>query len=425
MKTKTYRQNTVDECHPRENGDPSAVSMRRLDSRFRGNDNPKERRIVILGSTGSIGVNALGVAELLGSSYRIVGLSAYGNTEKLLGQVHKYNPEVIAVWEESVAKDLRARNLRVHGKPLIVLSGIEGLVELATWPSANFVLSSVVGAVGLRPLLAALRASKTVALANKEALVMAGQLVVNEAKRWKATLLPVDSEHSAIFQCLQGSPKKAVQKLILTASGGPFYRYKKPLSRVTVEQALAHPTWRMGRKITIDSATLMNKGLETLEAAILFDLPIERCEVVIHPQSIVHSLVEFIDGAMLAQLSWPDMCLPIQYAMTYPDRTPGRLASLDLAKARKLEFYEPDFTRFPCLGLAREAARKGNTWPAVLNASDEVAVHAFLNGRIKFTEIAKVVENVLSKHKGSSRLSLEAVLEADRWGRHVAKELIS
>jgi len=384
----------------------------------------KERRMVILGSTGSIGVNALGVAAHLGDSYRIAGLSAYGNTEKLLEQVREFNPEVIAVWEESAAQEIRARGLRVHGKPLIVLSGIEGLIELATWPSANFILSSVVGAVGLRPLLAALRAGKTVALANKEALVMAGQLVVNEAKRWKATLLPVDSEHSAIFQCLQGSPRKSVRKLILTASGGPFYRYKKPLSEVAVEQALAHPTWRMGRKITIDSATLMNKGLETLEAAILFELPIDRCEIVIHPQSIVHSLVEFVDGAMLAQLSLPDMCLPIQYAMTYPDRMPGRLASLDLAKARQLEFYEPDFKRFPCLGLAREAARKGNTWPAVLNASDEVAVHAFLHGQIKFTEIAKIVEKALTKHKGSSRLSLESVLEADRWGRQVAKELI-
>jgi 1-deoxy-D-xylulose-5-phosphate reductoisomerase len=388
-------------------------------------NNPKERRIVILGSTGSIGVNALGVTELLGDSHRIVGLSAYGNTGRLLEQIHKFNPEVVAVWEESTARDLRARGLRVRGKALVVLSGIEGLVELATWPTANFILSSVVGAVGLRPLLAALRAGKTVALANKEALVMAGALVVNEAKRWKATLLPVDSEHSAIFQCLQGSSKKAVQKLILTASGGPFYRYKKPLSGVTVEQALAHPTWRMGKKITIDSATLMNKGLETLEAAILFDLPIERCEVLIHPQSIVHSLVEFVDGAMLAQLSWPDMCLPIQYAMTYPERTPGRLASLDLAKAKQLEFYEPDFSRFPCLGLAREASRKGSTWPTVLNAADEIAVHAFLNGRIKFTDIPKVVEKTLAKHKGSGRLSLDSVLEADRWSRDVAKELIS
>jgi 1-deoxy-D-xylulose-5-phosphate reductoisomerase len=384
----------------------------------------KERRMVILGSTGSIGVNALGVAELLGERCRVVGLSAYGNTDRLLEQVKKHSPEVVAVWEESAAKELRAKGLKVRGKPLIILSGLEGLMELATWPSANFVLSSVVGAIGLRPLLAALRAQKTVALANKEALVMAGALVMQEAKRWKATLLPVDSEHSAIFQCLQGSEGKGVKRLILTASGGPFYRSTKPLDSITVDEALAHPTWKMGRKITIDSATLMNKGLETLEAAILFDLPIEQVDVVIHPQSIVHSLVEYVDRAMIAQLSYPDMCLPIQYAMTYPERVPGRLASLDLAKARTLEFYEPDFRRFPCLGLAREASRKGSTWPTVLNAADEVAVYAFLNGQVPFTAIPRVVEKTLSKHKGSARMSLDSILEADRWARETAKEFL-
>ncbi len=380
---------------------------------------------MVLGSTGSIGVNALGVSELLGERCRVVGLSAYGNKERLLLQIRRYSPEVVAVWEESVAREIRSLGLRVRGKPLIVLSGMEGLLELATWPGANFVLSAVVGAVGLRPLLAALRAGRTVALANKEALIMAGELVVQEAKRWKATLLPVDSEHSAIFQCLQGSTPRDVKRLILTASGGPFYRYKKSLAGVSVAQALAHPTWKMGRKITIDSATLMNKGLETLEAGILFGLPIDRVDVVIHPQSIVHSLVEFKDGAMLAQLSWPDMCLPIQYAMTYPDRLPGRLPGLDLAKAKNLEFFEPNFRRFPCLTLAREAARKGGTWPAVLNAADEIAVHAFLNEEIPFTAIPKIIEKTLAKHKGGEHLSLSAVLEADRWGRQTAKEFIS
>ncbi len=383
-----------------------------------------EKKIVILGSTGSIGVNALGVVDLLGERCRIVGLSAHGNTERLLEQVRKYSPEAIAVWEESDAQNIREQHIRVRGKPLVVLSGIDGLVQLAKWSSANFVLSAVVGAVGLKPLLAALREGKMVALANKEALVMAGTLVMNEAKRWKATLLPVDSEHSAIFQCLQGAAKKTVERLILTASGGPFYRHKKSLTDVTVKQALAHPTWKMGKKITVDSATLMNKGLETLEAAILFDLPIDMVDVLIHPQSIVHSFVEFVDGAMLAQLSWPDMCLPIQYAMTYPDRSRGRLPSLDLAKVKTLDFYEPDFRRFPCLSLAREAARKGNTWPAVLNAADEVAVYAFLEGKIAFTAIPRIVDKALTKHKGSSRLSLETVLEADRWGRQFAKELI-
>lgn len=384
----------------------------------------RERRVVILGSTGSIGVNALGVVELMGSRCRVVGLSAYGNTERLLEQIKKHSPEVVSVWDESVAKSLRDRGIRVRGKPLIVLSGIEGLIELAQWPTANFVLSAVVGAIGLRPLLTALRSGKTVALANKEALVMAGTLVMAEAKRWKATLLPVDSEHSAIFQCLQGAPTRSVKRLILTASGGPFYRYLKPLSDVTVDQALNHPTWKMGKKITIDSATLMNKGLETIEAAILFGLPIDQVDVVIHPQSIVHSLVEYQDGAMLAQLSTPDMCLPIQYALTYPERISGRLMPLDLAKARSLEFFEPDFRRFPCLNLSREAARKGQTYPAVMNAADETAVHAFLNRQINFTAIPRIVEKTLAKHRPSPRMSLGAVLDADDWARQTAKEFI-
>ncbi len=385
---------------------------------------PKERRVVVLGSTGSIGVNALDVIDRLGEDFQVTGLSAYGNTTRILEQVKRYQPEVVAVWEDTAAQELRAKNIRVRGKPLVVLAGIEGLLELAEWPASNFVLSAVDGANVLRPLRLAWRAGKRVALANKEALIMGGERVRAEAKRWNATLLPVDSEHSAIFQRLQGSSSLEVKRLILTASGGPFYRYKGDFSKVTVKQALNHPTWKMGKKITIDSATLMNKGIETLEAAILFGLPIERVQILIHPQSIVHSLVDYVDGAMLAQLSWPDMCLPIQYALTYPERFPGRLPSLDLAKAKNLEFYAPDFRRFPCLTLAREAARKGGTWPAVLNAADEVAVHAFLDARIRFTDIAKIVEKTLAKHKSSGRMSLEAVLETDAWARRVAKELL-
>lgn len=386
---------------------------------------PQERRVTLLGSTGSIGVNALGVIERLGESCRVVALSAHGNVERLLEQVKRFQPEAVSIWEESSAAEIRAKNIRVRGKALAVFSGIEGLIELAQWPSANVVLSAVVGAIGLRPLLKALRAGKTVALANKEALIMAGELVIAEAKRWNATILPVDSEHSAIFQCLQGSHGKEVKRLVLTASGGPFYRYKGDLSKVTVKQALNHPTWKMGKKITIDSATLMNKGIETIEAALLFGLPIERVQIIIHPQSIVHSLVDYVDGATLAQLSWPDMCLPIQYALTYPARLPGRLPTLDLTKAKNLEFYEPDFRRFPCLTLAREAARKGGTWPTALNAADEVAVHAFLDGKIRFTGIARIVEKTLAKHKGAGRLSLDAVLEADAWARRTAKEIVS
>ncbi len=383
-----------------------------------------ERKVVILGSTGSIGVNTLKVMDQLGPSFRVVALSAYGNITKLLEQIKQYSPEAVAVWEAADAEKIRSKGIRVRGKALIVLSGIEGLVELAQWSGADVVLSAVVGAIGLRPLLAALRAGKTVALANKEALIMAGDLVMSEAKRWKATLLPVDSEHSAIFQCLHGS-RKEINRLLLTASGGPFYKYRGKLSEVTVEQALNHPTWKMGKKITIDSATLMNKGIETIEAAILFGLPIDRVQIVIHPQSIVHSLVDYADGAMLAQLSWPDMCLPIQYALTYPLRLPGTLKSLDLPKVKNLEFFEPDFKRFPCLTLAREAARKGGSWPTVLNAADEVAVYAFLNHRIRFTDIARIVEKTLSKFKGSSRSTLEHVLDTDAWARRTAKEFLT
>lgn len=384
-----------------------------------------EKRIVILGSTGSIGVNALGVARLLGDQCRVVGLSAHSNTELLLEQIRAYQPEVVSVWDESTARDIRAKGIRVRGRSLSVLSGLDGLLALAKWPSSNFVLSSVVGAVGLQPLLVALQAGKTVALANKEALVMAGELVMETARRAKATLLPVDSEHSAIFQCLQGHGAATVKRLILTASGGPFYRSKKSLAHVTVKQALNHPTWKMGRKITIDSATLMNKGLETIEAAILFGLPIDQVDIVIHPQSIVHSFVDFVDGAMLAQLSWPDMCLPIQYAMTFPTRVGGRLTSLDLAKAARLDFFEPNFERFPCLTLARDAAREGGTAPTVLNAADEVAVHAFLDERIRFTDIPTIVEKTLTKHKRQHHPSLEVILEADRWARATAEELIA
>jgi 1-deoxy-D-xylulose-5-phosphate reductoisomerase len=382
----------------------------------------KERRVVVLGSTGSIGVNTLGVIQRLGAPYRVVGLSARKNINLLIEQIRQFQPDVVSVWEASDAASLRAKGLKVNGKSLKVLEGLEGLIELGDWPDADTVLSAVVGAVGLRPLLAAIRGGKRIALANKEALIMAGDLVVGEAKRWKATLLPVDSEHSALFQCLQGEQAKQVRRLILTASGGPFYRYKKSLDRVTVQQALAHPTWKMGRKITIDSATLMNKGIETLEASILFGIPLEQVEVVIHPQSIVHSLVEYVDSAMLAQLSWPDMCLPIQYALTYPSRVPGRLDPLDLVKAARLDFLKPDFRRFPCLALAREAGRKGGTWATVLNAANETAVHAFLNEKIRFTDIAKIVDKTLTKHKGTVRPSLEAVLDADAWGRSQAGE---
>jgi len=391
--------------------------------RSRASKSEERRNVIILGSTGSIGVNALKVVTQLGERCHVVGLSAYGNCARLLEQIRVYHPEVVAVWKKEDAAHIRSLNIKVRGRALIVLEGLDGLVEMAAWPTANFVLSSVVGAIGLKPLMAALRAGRTVALANKEALIMAGSLVLAEAKRWNSTLLPVDSEHSAIFQCLQGN-KSGVKQLILTASGGPFYRSQKPLAHVSVQEALAHPTWKMGRKITIDSATLMNKGLETIEAAILFDMPIDKVNVVIHPQSIVHSLVDFLDGAMLAQLSWPDMCLPIQYAMTYPERYQGTLPSLDLVKAQKLEFFEPDFRRFPCLSIARDAARRGGAYPAVMSAANEVAVQAFLNEQIKLSDIPKIIEKTLTRFSPSTRTTLSVVLAADTWARQMAKEFL-
>jgi 1-deoxy-D-xylulose-5-phosphate reductoisomerase len=382
------------------------------------------RRIAVLGSTGSIGVQTLEVIEHLGERCQVVGLATSGNLDRLMEQVRKFEPEVVVEWDEAAAATIRDRKLTVRGRPLVVLSGLKGLIELAAWPNADYVVSAVVGTVGLEPLLAALRAGKTVALANKESLTMAGELVMGEAKKHGATLLPVDSEHSAVFQCLQGQERRAVKRLLLTASGGPFYRSQEDLSKVTAAQALAHPTWKMGPKVTIDSATLMNKGLETLEASILFGIPLDQVGVVIHPQSIVHSMVDFVDGTMLAQLSWPDMRLPIQYSLTYPDRLPGCLATLDLPKVKTLDFFEPDFARFPCLTLAREAGMKRGTWPAVLNAADEVAVQAFLRDEIKFTDIAKVVEKTLSKHQGNSRVTLETIVETDRWARATAKEFL-
>ena len=382
------------------------------------------RRIVVLGSTGSIGMQALDVIRRMGDHCRVVGLGTYGQLDRLMEQIRRFQPEVVVEWDETAAAAIRDRHIRVRGRPLKVLSGLQGLMELASWPGANYVVSAVVGTIGLQPLLAALRAGKTVALANKESLTMAGELVISEAKKHGATIVPVDSEHSAVFQCLRGQEPRAVKRLLLTASGGPFYRYKKPLSKVTAAQALAHPTWKMGPKITIDSATLMNKGLETLEASILFGIPLKQVDVVIHPQSIVHSMVDFVDGTMLAQLSWPDMRLPIQYALTYPERHSQCLQTLDLPKVRQLEFYEPDFRRFPCLTLAREAGKRRGTWPAALNAADEVAVHAFLRGEILFTDIAKIVEKTLARHKGHSRQTLDLILETDRWARATAKELI-
>ena len=383
------------------------------------------KNVVILGSTGSIGVNAVKAVRNLGKGWRVLGVAANSNLKALAAQVRQVRPAYVSVFDYAAWKELKASPPK--GVKLLP-PGVEGLAEMASLAEADIVLSSVTGAVGFTPLLAAIRASKHVALANKEPMVMAGELLMQEADRWQARILPVDSEPSAIFQCLAGVKPgryaEAVRRVFLTASGGPFYAHKGPLDRVTPEQALKHPRWSMGPKITVDSSTLMNKGLEAIEIKNLFSLPIDRVQVLIHPQSVVHSGVEFNDGSVLAQLSWPDMKLPIQYALTWPDRAPSLAAPLDFFRLARLDFSRPDFRRFPCLELAFEAARRGGVHPAALNAANETAVEAFLAGRLAFTGIPYVVEKTLAACRGGSgRLTLGAAVEADGWARQKAAGL--
>src|SRR5215471_17230258 len=334
------------------------------------------RRVVLLGSTGSIGTSTLKVAEDLPDQIRLVGLAAGNNLELLLQQTRKHQPEAISISAPEKASELR----NLFGTTTQVYSGAEGLTKLATMPGADIVLIAIVGTAGLQPALAAIRAGKDIAVASKEILVMAGEIVMSEARKYGVRVLAVDSEHSAIFQCLDGKPPSSVRKLWLTASGGPFRcTPKEQFAEITVERALKHPSWVMGRKITIDSATLFNKGLEMIEARWLFDIEVDRVSVVVHPQSVIHSLVEFVDGSMLAQLSTPDMCLPIQYALTYPERAVNERVQTNLAKLGSLTFEEPDVDKFPSLKLARQAGEMGGTLPAVLNAANEVAVEAFVN----------------------------------------------
>jgi len=386
------------------------------------------KRLAVLGSTGSIGVNALDVVRRLNNgndgAYQVWGLSVQKSVEPVKGQIREFKPRVVAVSDAAAARALKDWARRAAPKTA-VYEGPAGLERLAGDENVDLLLSGVVGAAGLLPLLTALKKGKKVALANKEALIVAGDLLTDTARRTGAELIPVDSEHSAIFQCIQSAPRKHIRRLILTASGGAFYRRRGDLDKVTVKEALNHPTWKMGNKITIDCATLMNKGLEAIEAHHLFGVPMEDIKIVIHPQSIVHSLVEFTDGAMLAQLSHPDMRLPIQYALTHPDRRPTSVKPLDLAQIQKLEFFEPDFRRFPCLRLALDAGKRGGTWPAVLNGANETAVRAFTEERLSFLQIPKVVEKVLKKHRPSPATSLKNILEADGWAREEARALIA
>jgi len=378
------------------------------------------KNVVLLGSTGSIGTSTIKVADDLPDRIRLLGLAAGNNTELLLDQTRKHRPEAISITDPAKAQELR----NSLGTACEVYSGCEGLLKLATLPAADIVLIAIVGTAGLQPALAAIRAGKDIAVASKEILVMAGEIVMSEARKNGVRVLAVDSEHSAIFQCLDGKPASSVRKLWLTASGGPFRNTPKAeFPGIRVERALQHPSWVMGRKITIDSATLFNKGLEMVEARWLFDIEMARVGVLIHPQSIVHSMVEFVDGSLLAQLSTPDMCLPIQYALTCPDRAPSQRVQTDFPKIGNLAFEEPDADRFPSLDLARRAGEVGGTLPAVLNAANEVAVEAFVNRRINFPQITETVRRTMEAHRVVAHPTLTQILQADGWARQEAARL--
>jgi 1-deoxy-D-xylulose-5-phosphate reductoisomerase len=407
----------------------------------------KRKRVVVLGATGSIGESALKVAHDIPERMEIVGLAANSNARKLAAQANAVRPKAVCLADESKLSELRGL---LEYEPQI-FSGESGLIEIACLDDAEMVLVAVIGTGGLRPALAAIAAGKDLAVASKEILVMAGEIVMREAAGKNVQVLPVDSEHNAIFQCLDGrvqgsgfriqnnesarhepeprtlnpEPCAGIRRLILTASGGPFR--ETPASEfeaITKERALRHPTWNMGPKITIDSATLFNKGLEMIEAHWLFGVEMKRVEVVIHPQSIVHSMVEFADGSVLAQLSHSDMCFPIQYAVTWPERVPNSLPPLDFGKLRQLDFATPRYEDFPALNLARRAGDEGGTLPAVLNASNEVAVAAFLAGQISFPRIWRTVEEVMNRHTSVAKPTLDAILRADQWARAEASSLV-
>jgi 1-deoxy-D-xylulose-5-phosphate reductoisomerase len=380
----------------------------------------KRKRVVVLGATGSIGDSTLQVAHDIPERMEIVGLAANSNAEKLVAAANKMRPEAICLVDETKI-DILPRDLDY--KPRI-FTGEVGLRELACLTNADLVLVAIVGTGGLRPALAAIEAGKDLAVASKEILVMAGEIVMREARDHGVRVLPVDSEHNAIFQCLDGRPSE-VRRIILTASGGPFRETpSNQLADVTVEEALKHPTWDMGPKITIDSATLFNKGLEMIEAHWLFGVEMNRVEIVIHPQSIVHSMVEFADGSTLAQLSYSNMCFPIQYAVTWPDRVPNTLPPLDFSTLSKLEFFPPRYEDFPAIKLARRAGETGGTLPAVMNAANEVAVAAFLNRHLRFPQIWETVAQVMDRHRTVAHPDLDAILAADQWARAEATAAI-
>ncbi|MEG6615729.1 1-deoxy-D-xylulose-5-phosphate reductoisomerase [Peptococcaceae bacterium 1198_IL3148] len=379
--------------------------------------------IAIIGSTGSIGCQALNVAENNPEAVKVVALAAGSNIELLMQQAHQFKPEIISVAHEKDAVKLRS----MLSKDIVreIYFGTEGLIAVATCCLANIVLTAVTGTVGLLPTIRAIEAGKDIALANKETLVAAGGLVMEKVKTHGVNLFPVDSEHSAIWQCLNGEPQKALAKLILTASGGPFRQTPhQQMADITPGMALKHPNWSMGSKITIDSATLMNKGLEVIEARWLFNVDYNDIDVVVHAQSIIHSMVEFVDGSVIAHLGIPDMRIPIQYALSHPDRWPNQLPKLDLIKVSQLTFEEPDMERFPCLKLAFQAGATGGTMPAVMNAANEIAVARFLRKEVGFLDIPVIIRKVMEKHCVIVQPELEDILRADGWARDVAQQLV-
>ncbi len=379
------------------------------------------KNIAIIGSTGSIGKSALAVVRSHSREFCVKALAARQNVQELAAQAREFRPEVVCIYDASLApaleKELKKEKIRV-------VAGEQGLLHVSGLASAELILFALVGAIGLRPIFEAVKKGKNVAVANKEPLVMAGQLLMNEAAARKVSVLPVDSEHSGMWQCLEGRKPGSLRKLILTSSGGPFRARKGALDKVTPAEALNHPRWKMGPKITIDSATLMNKGLEVIEAVNLFGMPAEKVGVLIHPEAIIHAIVEFVDGSQLAHMGITDMRLPIQYAFTYPERLDS-LPSLDLASFGAFHFEKPDTQRFPCLELGYEAARRGGTLPAVLNAANEIAVDAFLNGKAGFMDIPAVIEKVMRSHRVSQKPSLEGLIQADEWAREEALKILN
>lgn len=378
------------------------------------------KNIVILGSTGSIGQNVLKVLEDSSGEFRIWGLSCHSNIQKLITQIKKFSPLFAVVSDSKAYAALR----KLSFPNTNILEGEKGLEEITSASEVDVVLNALVGSSGMLPSLKTVQSGKTLLLANKESLVMAGELITKTARENRAEILPIDSEHSALKQCLMSGKKEEIRNLILTASGGPFLKTPlKDFKKITVKQALTHPIWKMGKKITIDSATLMNKGLEIIEAFWLFDISAEKIKVLIHPQSVIHSMVEYQDGSYIAQLSVPDMKISISYALFYPQRMPGQDGSLDFVRLKNLTFENPDLKRFPCLSLAYQALKEGGSFPAVLNSANEIAVRSFLESRIPFLKIPKIIEKTLERHQQVINPSLEEILEAKSWAEHCAYSL--